>query len=111
MKNSYKYFKENDKIISVKSKKSFRFYQEALDDKPKLFKIYTFDRYITSTNYQKYYQIFYNLLIVKENLNNNIYYDGCEFISLSEYRKLKLQKLKRKSFFKNFFKKINFIQK
>ena len=100
MKNSYKYFKYGDKIISIKRRKHFRIYRESLDNIPMLFKVYTFDRYIPFLNGTPDYR----LLMVKDDIDY-VLYNGLDFISLKEYRKLKLKNIEKKSYFKNFFKK------
>jgi hypothetical protein len=104
MRKSYKYFKEDDKIISIKRKNHFRIYRGSLGDKPELLKIYTFRRYVTWSDNKtnKPYKIDYGLMMVK---NDDLLYDGREFISQTEYRGIQLKKLKRKMFFKRLFGK------
>ena len=104
MGKSYKYFQEGDKIISIKRKNHFRIYRGSLGDKPELLKIYTFRRYVTwnDNKTNKPYKIDYGLMMVK---NDELLYDGKNFMLLSEFRRLKLDKLKRKLFFKKLFRK------
>lgn len=103
MKNSYKYFQEGDKIISAKRKIYFRFYRDIIGNRPELHKVYTFRGYVprrTSGNPDELSEVDYSLMVVKD---DGIFYDGHEFITVLEYRKLQLKRLKRKMFFKKIF--------
>ena len=103
MRNSYKYFQEGDKVISAKKRIHFRFYIDILGNRPELHKVYTFRGYVPWTNSKtKKTKPDFNLMVVKE---DGIFYDGHEFITVLEYRKLQLKKLKRKLFFKKIFGK------
>ena len=105
MRNSYKYFQEDDKIISIKRRNHFRIFRESLGSKPELLKIYIFRRYVTwnDNKTNKPYKTDYGLMMVK---NSELLYDGREFISIFEHRRLQLKKIKRKLFFKKLLGKL-----
>ena len=102
MRKSYKYFQDGDKIISVKRRNRFRIFRESLGSKPELLKVYIFRKYLTwnDNKTNKPYKIDYGLMMVK---NDELLYDGREFISVPEYRGIQLKKIKRKMFFKRLF--------
>ena len=94
---SYKYFQEGDKVISVKRRIHFRFYRDILGNRPELHKVYTFRGYVprrTTGSASELSKPDYSLMVVKEDA---IFYDGHEFISVLEYRRLQLKRLKRKN--------------
>jgi hypothetical protein len=101
MKNdNYKYFKEGDSLVYVKENKNV--YTKIFMDRPesermiKLYHTYIFDRYLVREDGG----IIYDALVLKNKLP---LYDGKDFMLLSEFRRLKLKKLKRRLVFKRIF--------
>ena len=99
--DNYKHFKEGDCIVCIKSSKSvysnlFNSTEDGLTIQ--LYKIYTFDKYLTRQDGG----IIYDALVLK---GLTPLHDEKNFMLLSEFRKLKLEKLKRKLYFKNLFNK------
>ena len=102
MKNdNYKYFKEGDSIVCIKEGSCI--YPNLFKDTEgglnlKLYETYTFDRYLVREGGG----VIYDALVLK---GFTPLHDGKNFMLLSEFRRLKLDKLKRKLFFKKLFKK------
>ena len=98
MRSSYKYFQKGDKIIG-NGKRRFRIFRESLSICPKPYMVYTFQGYVPGLGGKT---LDYNLLMTEE---TDYIFDGYEFMSMLEYRKLQLKKLKRKMFFNKIFRK------
>jgi hypothetical protein len=96
MRNSYKYFQKGDKIISINGRRRPRIFREPLGSSPTRFMIYTFRGYVPKKGNKPDYQ----LLFTEE---TDYIFDGYEFMSMLEYRKLQLKRLKRKMFFNKIF--------
>jgi len=104
--NSYKYFKTGDYIVCIKEGTCI--YPNLFDDtkdgvRTKLFKTYIVDRYLIS----EYGTKIYDGLVLK---GYTPLYDGKNFMLLSEFRKMKLNRLKKKLFFKNVLRKFGFVK-
>ena len=100
-KDQYKHFKNGDDIVCIKEGNCV--FPELFDDtmdgvKLDLFHVYTFEKYLVNGNGF----VIYDALVLKE---HTPLYDGRNFMLLSEFRKLKLNKLKRRLYFKKVFGK------
>ena len=101
IKDNYKYFKEGDSIVCIKDGACLHpnLFDDTNDEvNLKLYKTYTFDKYLIKQDGG----IIYDAMVLK-----NLFplYDGKNFMLLSEFRKLKLKRLKRKLFYKKTFGK------
>lgn len=108
MKNdNYKYFKEGDYIVCIKNGKCLHPNLFNNMNEPgfelKLYRPYIFDRYLVTESGS----MIYDALILKNYLP---LYDGKDFMFLSEFRRLKLNRLKRKLFRQNILRKFGFVK-
>ena len=99
-KDQYKHFKNGDSIVCIKEGNCV--FPELFDDtmdgfKLDLFRVYTFEKYLVGDGF-----VIYDSMALK---NYTPLHDGKNFMLLTEFRKLKLNKLKRRLFFKNLFRK------
>jgi hypothetical protein len=107
MKNdNYKYFKEGDYIVCIKDGPCVfpNLFDDRMDGvRSKLCKTYIVDRYLRREDGG----IIYDALVLK---GYTPLHDGKNFMLLSEFRKMKLNKLKRRLFFKKTFRKFGFVK-
>ena len=107
MKNEqYKHFKSGDYIVCIKEGPCV--FPDLFDDsmdgtQSELNKIYIVDRYLITGDGTK----ILDALVLK---GYTPLHNGKNFMLLSEFRRLKLNKLKRKLFFKKTLKKLGFIR-
>ena len=104
--NHYKHFKEGDYIVCIKEAPCL--YRDIFDDKMdgiqiELYKTYIFDKYLKRQDGS----IIYKGLILKGYIP---LHEGKNFMLLSEFRRIKLNKLKRKLFFKKTFRTLGLVK-
>ncbi len=100
-KDQYKYFKNGDYIVCIKSGKCELpglWNKTTPGARLVLNKTYIVDRYLVREDGG----IIYDALVLD---GFTPLHDGKNFMLLSEFRKMKLKKLKKKLFFKNIFRK------
>jgi hypothetical protein len=96
--DNYKYFKSGNSVVCIKEDNGF--FAKIFSNRPEservvtLYHTYIFDKYLLTENTK---EIIYDGLVLKNKLP---LYNGKNFILLSEFRRLKLKKLKRKIFWK-----------
>jgi hypothetical protein len=105
-KDNYKHFKPGDCVVCLKQ--GFVVHPEMFGDDDEeselvLFSPYIFKCYLENSEGHP----LYDMLVLQE---KPTYYDGKNFMLLSEFRKIKLDRLKRNLFYKKMFGKFGFVK-
>lgn len=107
MKNdNYKHFKNGDYIVCIKEGLCVfpNLFNDSTDGiQTELYKTYIVDRYLTRDDGG----VIYDALVLK---GYTPLHNGKNFMLLSEFRKLKLNRLKRKLFRQNILRKFGFVK-
>jgi hypothetical protein len=105
-KDNYKHFKNGDCIVCIKEGPCVfpNLFNDSTDGvRSELYKKYIVDRYLIREDGG----IIYDALVLK---GYTPLHDGKNFVLLSEFRKVKLNRLKRKLAYKKIFSKFGFVK-